>query len=280
VIASITNWVWKRSRSTGSARLALLAIAHDADHEGNAALSVLELAQKSTLGQRTVQMAVRELVRLGEIEVWPQAGDGRRNAYRLTACEGAGSAPSKGAGYAPRHGLEGAGSAPPQDLHPAESAPSKPDTSQATPHEGADPAPFEISDVPISTTGIDEAQVKEASEALARNDVERLCDHLADRIAANGSRRPPVTKRWRDAARLMLDLDGYSEEQVTAAIDWCQKNEFWRANILSMPKLREKYQTLRLQASQNGHRKPVADTQSWVARNLARNAPSTQGELE
>lgn len=84
----------------------------------------------------------------------------------------------------------------------------------------------------------------------SRPDVERLCGHLADRIEANGSKRPNVTKRWRDAARLMLDNDGRTEQQVMAAINWSQGHEFWRANILSMPKLREKYDQLRLQAAQ------------------------------
>jgi len=92
----------------------------------------------------------------------------------------------------------------------------------------------------------------------ARADVERLCAHLADRIEANGSKRPAITKRWRDSARLMLDRDGRTEQQVTTAIDWCQDSEFWRSNILSMPKLREKYDQLRLQAS----RKPGSSRQA------------------
>jgi hypothetical protein len=55
----------------------------------------------------------------------------------------------------------------------------------------------------------------------------------------------------------MLDRDGRTEDQIHRAIDWCQDDEFWRANILSMPKLREKYDQLRLRATQrtNGHRK-------------------------
>jgi hypothetical protein len=81
-----------------------------------------------------------------------------------------------------------------------------------------------------------------------REDVEKICRHLADRIEGNGSKRPSITKGWRDAARLMLDKDGRTEEQVHAAIDWCQDSEFWRGNILSLPKLREKYDQLRLQA--------------------------------
>ncbi|GGW68166.1 hypothetical protein [Streptomyces griseoloalbus] len=85
--------------------------------------------------------------------------------------------------------------------------------------------------------------------APERDDVERLCTHLADRIAANGSKRPTITKAWRTAARLMLDKDGRTEEQVHGAIDWCQNSEFWRSNVLSMSKLRDKYDTLRLQAA-------------------------------
>lgn len=86
-----------------------------------------------------------------------------------------------------------------------------------------------------------------------RDDVERICQHLADRIEANGSKRPDVGKGWHDAARLMLDKDDRTEQQIHAAIDWCQDSEFWRANILSMPKLREKFETLRLQAQREGN---------------------------
>ncbi|MGW3711373.1 hypothetical protein ACWDN6_14650 [Streptomyces albogriseolus] len=82
-----------------------------------------------------------------------------------------------------------------------------------------------------------------------RDDVDRLCTHLADRIEGNGSKRPTITKAWRTAARLLLDKDGRTEEQAHAAIDWCQDSEFWRSNVLSMPKLRDKYDTLRLQAT-------------------------------
>ncbi|QYN17467.1 hypothetical protein [Amycolatopsis sp. DSM 110486] len=87
-----------------------------------------------------------------------------------------------------------------------------------------------------------------------RDDVERLCEHLAKRIEEHGSKRPTITKAWRDAARLLLDADGRTEEQVHTAIDWCQDDEFWRANILSLPKLRTRYDQLRLQAQRSGLR--------------------------
>lgn len=100
---------------------------------------------------------------------------------------------------------------------------------------------------------VDEAN---ASSVALRADVERICGHLADRIVANGSRRPTVGKAWRDAARLMLDRDGRTEAQVHTAIDWCQDDDFWRGNILSMPKLRQRYDQLRLQASRSRDRRP------------------------
>lgn len=85
-----------------------------------------------------------------------------------------------------------------------------------------------------------------------RPDVDRICNHLADRIAANGSKRPTVTAKWRDSARLMLDRDQRAEHEIHGAIDWCQADEFWRGNVLSLPKLREKFDQLRLQAQRRG----------------------------
>lgn len=93
---------------------------------------------------------------------------------------------------------------------------------------------------------------RKRAEEPRRDDVEQVCTHLADRIEANGSKRPTITKTWRTEARLLLDKDGRTVEQITRCIDWCQENFFWRKNILSMPKLREKYDQLRLNAQDPG----------------------------
>jgi hypothetical protein len=97
-------------------------------------------------------------------------------------------------------------------------------------------------------------QPKDSSSAIAdaipdkeaREDVERICKHLADRIEENGSTRPTITDNWRKSARLLLDKDKRTEEQIRACIDWCQNDSFWMTNILSMPKLRLQYDQLRL----------------------------------
>ena len=79
-----------------------------------------------------------------------------------------------------------------------------------------------------------------------------LSDLLADLIAKNGSRRPRVGKRWADAERLLLEADDRDPQEAERLIRWCQADEFWRANVLSMPKFRERYDQLRLQAQRNG----------------------------
>lgn len=90
-----------------------------------------------------------------------------------------------------------------------------------------------------------DGDVSRSLAAIERDDVERICEHLANRIAEDGSKRPTITKGWRTSARLMLDTDGRTEQEVHAAIDWCQSHHFWRTNVLSMPTLREKYDRLR-----------------------------------
>jgi hypothetical protein len=119
---------------------------------------------------------------------------------------------------------------------------------------GAYPIPLTPNHIPDSlrssgTSAIAaDAAPRSKQTELQRTDVEQICTHLADRIEANGSLRPTVTARWRTAARLLLDKDKRSVDQVTTCIDWCQSDEFWRTNILSMPTLRERYDQLRLAA--------------------------------
>jgi hypothetical protein len=93
-----------------------------------------------------------------------------------------------------------------------------------------------------------------------RPDVEEACALLSTLIEANGSRRPAITQRWRDAARLMLDKDHIPLADVLSAIRWSQADEFWRSNVLSMPKLRDKYDTLRLQAQRRTTNAALAPT--------------------
>jgi hypothetical protein len=99
------------------------------------------------------------------------------------------------------------------------------------------------------TTNLKTSTAAGAAEVI-REDILRVCDHLADRIASNDEdgKRPNIGKGWHDAARLMIDRDGRTEEKIHVAIDWCQDDDFWRSVVLSMPKLRKQYAQLQLKA--------------------------------
>jgi hypothetical protein len=278
VTGSATEWAWRQSRAKNSSLIVLLAIADEIDGKGKAEMSVAELARKARLSDRAVQLAARDLVTMGAITVEERAADAGRNRYHV---------PMVG------HGRTGEESAPVKYLHPEESAPlpriihrSEPAAGeqkpQARPVKGEDispPAPVDnFSDVLDLGSVVSGGKSRSRSSSEPpREDAERLCQHLADSIAANGSKRPSITKRWRDAARLLIDNDGRTEEQVMAAIDWSQKDEFWHRNILSMPTLRQQYDRLRLawQAEQrkksrpNG-RQPTPDEFAALRDNWAR----------
>lgn len=104
-----------------------------------------------------------------------------------------------------------------------------------------------------------------------RRDVESVCYHMANSVCERTGRRPRITKKWLDSARLMIDRDGRTPDQIHAAIEWVHNSEFWRANILSIPKLREKWDTLKLQAERSA-RPHVTRAEEFRARQRAKAA--------
>lgn len=237
---------WNNSRATNGPLLVLMAIAFEADEKGECVMSVAELARKARLSDRAVRSSVAELGRLGELEVVSGgSGRGNRTAYRLAvkAAESATFEPET------RQNL------PP--LNPAESAtfsdgaPKKPQVSA----KAEKSATFAASDALKGSVVSGRKSRSREAPAPHREDVDRLCAHLADRIAANGSSRPVIGKKWRDAARLLIDKDGRTEENIHRAIDWSQQDHFWHRNILSMPKLREHYDRLQLDAKAEQRKK-------------------------
>ena len=84
-----------------------------------------------------------------------------------------------------------------------------------------------------------------------RPDVDAVCDAMAASVQRRTGRAPRVTAAWRTQARLMIDRDGRTVDEVTRIIDWVEADDFWRANVLSLPKLRQKFDTLRLQSQRS-----------------------------
>ncbi len=77
----------------------------------------------------------------------------------------------------------------------------------------------------------------------------KLAALLKSEIQRNKSdyRITQATERnWEASADKMLRLDGRSAERASELIRWAQRDPFWRTNILSMDKLREKFDQLGL----------------------------------
>lgn len=114
------------------------------------------------------------------------------------------------------------------------------------------PAGIHTDSAPQITTQQVTTQHSNSAVAEIRPEVLRLCNILADLIADNGSPRPNIGKGWLDAARLMIDNDKRPIAEALSLIQWCQAHHFWKANILSMPTFRSKYDQLRLQREGDG----------------------------
>jgi hypothetical protein len=96
-------------------------------------------------------------------------------------------------------------------------------------------------------------------EAPPRQDVEDLCSYLVAALARNQV-QAVVTTKWRTDARLLLDGADRDPAEIRRLIDWTTADSFWRSNVLSMPKFREKFDQLRLRADQSGNgRRTVGD---------------------
>lgn len=238
--------VLNHSTLSGTDKIILLGIAnHEGD--GGAWPTIATLARYANVTERTVQRSLQVAVDAGELLIEDQAGgtretrpDRRPNRYRvLVRCP-------EGCDGTTQHRVTSASPRSADGVTPV--------TERGDAHvaNGVTPTSPEPSYQPSKNQIMSDASGVDPSTDLVTIDddpILALCEHLAEWIERNGARRPRVTTTWiRDMER-MVRLDGRSEEQIRIAIDWCQSDSFWRANILSPAKLRAKYEQMRLQAS-------------------------------
>jgi len=78
-----------------------------------------------------------------------------------------------------------------------------------------------------------------------------LANRLYQKILTNNpEHKEPSLQKWADDVRLMMEKDNRNQAQVEYLIDWAQSNSFWKSNILSISKLREKFDQLAIQAKE------------------------------
>lgn len=89
------------------------------------------------------------------------------------------------------------------------------------------------------------------SIALSENS-KKLSKKLAELIKINNPKNKNTldgnfeisVKRWADDIEKINKIDNQTWDDIERVINWCQKDNFWKANILSGAKLREKFTQL------------------------------------
>jgi hypothetical protein len=248
----VVKWVFASSNSKNGERLVMLAIAdacNSSDGTG-AWLSNAALSAKTNLSERAVQESVKRCELLGELKVERNAGRGGVNAFAVVMAEkvqilrGADSAGCTDDNPADSAGGPNGGGTAGQGEKGAESA----GGSQAT--GGADSAPGTVSTKSSSSknSGKSSRTKKRIKKPEPyREDVERVCNFLAEWRVKLGCVRPTISEEWRTEARLMIDKDKRSLDQIKEITSWSQRHHFWKSNIQSIPTLRKQFDALRLQ---------------------------------
>lgn len=236
-----TKFAWQNSRAKNGSLLVLLAIADECGEGEFTEMKISDLALKTRLSDKAVRDAVKNLAALGELSVAGGRGAVGRFAVGQTSAESTDVRRQNLPTSEPT-------SVKTTDVQRRQNLPTLPEKPQvkASSVKSTDVEIPDALDFGSVVSG-KRSKPKDMSGA-SRPDVDRLCEHLARTVTERGCKPPLIGKRWRDAARLMIDKDGRTEQQVHDAIDWSAGHHFWHRNILSMEKLREKYDRLRLDA--------------------------------
>lgn len=237
----VSSWVWhgdETSELAGNEMILMLALADVADDNGRCRyladeddLSYVGLASKARVDRRTIERLIPKLRSKGLLAM-ERGSKSRSNEFTILV----------------------------------------PWMRRATDNLSGDAsdAPTTASDSPTTATGftdtsgddtslirIDVRDVSTSDVASDTDDAEirRLCDLLAAAVRSNGHRVETVGVRWWQACERLTRIDGYTSEQIEWMIRWATSDEFWAANIRSMPKLREKFSTLKAQAMRQAQRR-------------------------
>lgn len=107
----------------------------------------------------------------------------------------------------------------------------------------------------------DGAKVAEVSPKPRKHhgteDDHKAAHWMLDRIReADATAKEPKWDAWANEIRLMREQDGRAHREMCSLFGWAQRDPFWRANVLSPSKLREKW----TQLAANRERAPIGTT--------------------
>lgn len=226
--------VWETNIGPATRRLILLALADIANDEGEGWPSIETLARRASCSRSAAENSLRALAEDGII-TRDSRGFHRSNLYRINLStltpRSRGSAP-----VTPKSRVDD-----PQILRVETPRFTGTEPSVEPPEE-----PNLLSETPDGAPNQDSQDAKQ--QPPTRPDVVQLCNRLRDLMIGNGCKPPTVGKQWETAARLLLDRDKRDLREALWMLGWCQRDEFWRTNVLSMPTFRARYDQLVLRA--------------------------------
>jgi hypothetical protein len=269
------TWAFATEQPTLGTRLVLLALADHAGRRGDdekmvAWPSVATLARKARLSKRATQYALRSLAEMGLIEQADYSPKGtaiyelRMGVQNLHPTHSGGEASFTG-------GVQPA--SPEPSIEPSVEEVSIEPSSSRIPtdviRESLRPTGGQVDDNVNGSHGVVASSITPGPGPVA------LCRRLAELMLANDPKAKvePESKRWLDAARLLVDSDGRHFEEALAVLEWSQQDEFWRTNVLSMPTFRKQYPRLRM-------RWQVERQGAAAARTVSREKPAPASTAE
>jgi len=109
--------------------------------------------------------------------------------------------------------------------------------------KGSNPEPERVQSVdpsPSYTTDLTTCPPSSTSDAT------RLANLFADQIAERGNKRPSVTKAWVESMDRLIRIDNRAPERIETVLRWLATASdpvasFWRTNVRSPEKLRERW---------------------------------------
>ena len=91
----------------------------------------------------------------------------------------------------------------------------------------------------------------------------RIANYLYNSIKKNKPDfKKPNLQKWSDESRLMIERDGRDVEKIKKLISWVQKDDFERVNVLSISKLRKRFDNLEMKmniVNNSTENKPAPD---------------------
>jgi hypothetical protein len=122
---------------------------------------------------------------------------------------------------------------------------------------------------PDPTRPSEEEAKASSPEVEDRPDIDKVIQGFSELLKANDVKHKPG-QSWHTATRLLIDKDGYTPEQILYVARFATTDEFWKSNILSIPKLREKFEALKIKAQ--AHNNPQPQRMDHSARARAKEA--------